>query len=1755
MRRPATMLGMLFCADEVILADDLGYADNGEDNFENEGDMDDGEDDDGSVDEQLLPSKKGPAEVRKKAGKAALAGLGASLPQYPAATSVSVKSAKAINMEGKLEAFTFCFCTIACSIASFTAALNGDDDELMAALNVGGKPARPMQARPTGRMPARQHAPAPAADVLGGAEASYADDTAMPPSHAYNDDSMVPAAADGAVDAGRQEEDSEEHSARPAGISLKMKQAPSALRAAAETAASMASVPVAAAVVVSQDGPAGALSLNIGAEDFVPASAAAGPAPKQLTFERIKTKAGADADTCLFYWFDAYEDPFKAPGVLQVFGKVIVNEHDLLDALRHNARLDLQAQQQKDNTAGDDEDMDLSGTTKRPVPAPVFASACLTITGNERCMFVLPRAKNARTGEDVQYLDVYKELKETTLKTIVPPGARFGVKKVTRNYAFELDGVPREPAEYFKLVYSATLPALQPDAQGDTFSHIFGTTTTCMEHFLLKRRLLGPCWLRVTGVRNRAVSVSHCAVDLEVDSPKCVHVYGGVQDKKGQPIAPAVALRWGVSDRQVVGEVAMPVPTPDLGVLSMSIKTQLGGKGSTHEITVASLVYHPAVSQDGTSDERRSVTQSITLMQHPSGMSGFSADFRTWVGKEKNVRVLPNEKALMTILLQYIEKLDPDVLVGHNISGFDLDVILQRISTHGLNKMWSKLGRLRRDALPRTAAGVGGRAQYNGILTAGRLLCDTYLAARELVRETTYSMAGLAVAQLNLRPGERQDVEPLDVPVLLRDDAGCKLLAKHTEGDAWLAMRLMFKLQVLPLTKQLTNAAGNLWSRSLKGARAERIEYLLLHEFHRLKYIVPDKERYGDKADAKAREVEDEDDDDDDELKNKKGSKRVVATGTAARNAKGRNKPAYSGGLVLEPKKGLYDKLTLLLDFNSLYPSIIQEFNICFTTVERPLTGKVSSAIKAAKSGKGKSKAGKRKGGSEPVGPDAAEGAPAKAEDEEEEEEPDTEDVGIPAVPDSSKYPDQGVLPRVIRSLVDKRKVVKKMLAVERDPAKRQQLDIRQKAIKILANSMYGCLGFSHSRFHAKPIAALVTSQGREILSRTVNMAINNHGLDVIYGDTDSVMIYTGETDLAKVKEKGAALRADVNKLYKCLEIDIDGIFAMMLLLKKKKYASLKVQELPGGGVRLEREVKGLDMVRRDWCKLSKLLGEQLLDIILPKSGAASSEDVVENIHKLLEKKAYDIRAGQVPLEQFIITKGLNKHPQDYPDAKNQPHLQVAIAMQNSGRPVNVGDHIPFVICLEPVGTVPAINVAPSTPGAGAMPAAGSPPAVLTGAGAGGAGLMSPPPTAHDAAPAQPSTSPSDGASSRHSGVPISQRSYHPDDVRKAQGRLHIDVDWYMTQQILPPIARLCEPISGTTQARLGECLGLDPSRFRSAGGTGVALRETEEQYVAKHALPDEERFKACEQLIVKCCRCTLEQPFAGVLAAPPNMEDSSGQAIPAHFGLVCSKAGCNGLLLPKDTLVTRVPASVDFGVVQARFVNSVVMSIRRHTMLYQASWLVCEDAMCNTRTRAQSTRKAGYACPRPGCSALMRLERDPDTVHDQLQYYSALFNWERGLKRRMRLPGALLPQLPTVEELRAFMKKTPQQQAEIRSASTPLAEKLRNQDIKSVYDAVHRHVQGYLEHSGMHFVDCATLFAYVPRASQHFGITYRYLPAFKDQAAPLQGKAAAQASRRSTLPARYTITASATIAAGSAAAVKRAATGRDGLAADTNMA
>lgn len=106
------------------------------------------------------------------------------------------------------------------------------------------------------------------------------------------------------------------------------------------------------------------------------------------------------------------------------------------------------------------------------------------------------------------------------------------------------------------------------------------------------------------------------------------------------------------------------------------------------------------------------------------------------------------------------------------------------------------------------------------------------------------------------------------------------------------------------------------------------MEYLLLHAFHAKKYIVPDKipSRAKETKLTKRRVTHGVDDGNLDEADIDNTYYDNDAPDTD--NGKSKKAPSYAGGLVLEPKKGLYDKYILLLDFNSLYPSIIQVDNI-----------------------------------------------------------------------------------------------------------------------------------------------------------------------------------------------------------------------------------------------------------------------------------------------------------------------------------------------------------------------------------------------------------------------------------------------------------------------------------------------------------------------------------------------------------------------------------------------------------------------------------------------------------------------------------------------------------------------------------------------------------------------------------------------------------------------------------------------------------
>jgi DNA polymerase alpha subunit A len=495
-------------------------------------------------------------------------------------------------------------------------------------------------------------------------------------------------------------------------------------------------------------------------------------------------------------------------------------------------------------------------------------------------------------------------------------------------------------------------------------------------------------------------------------------------------------------------------------------------------------------------------------------------------------------------------------------------------------------------------------------------------------------------------------------------------------------------------------------------------------------------------------------------------------------------------------------------------------------------------------------------------------------------------------------------------------------------------------ALKLTANSMYGCLGFSHSRFFAQPIAALVTAMGRETLQRSVKVAEDNFGLDVIYGDTDSIMINTripGKDigELSKVYELGESVKRDVNKLYKTLELEVDGVFRSMLLLKKKKYAAVTIEKGWDGNPVIGKEMKGLDLVRRDWCIQSKDSGRYVLDQIL---SGQERDVVVAKIYEHLEDLAKRMRSGDLPLDKYVITKGLSKHPNDYPDGKSQPHVQVAKMMLKANRPVNTGDHIPYII----------IN-----------------------------------------------TEGSDEKETTSASSSPAERARHPEDIMRSGGLLKPDVEWYLTQQILPPIARLCEPIDGTSQSMIAEKLGLESLKYSKGYSAGDIDDKTLVDFIPSSSLPDAERFKNVEKFKLICQSCLLSVELTSVFKC---IKGQNGE-FSITSGLRCPNTDC------KNPLCFGFPSHAQLLSVVT---NKVDVMVRRHISSYSKHENMCDDPSCRLKTTQLSV--VGDVCLARGCNGSMKPMVGAEKLDTQLKYIKSIFDVNHTHKELERIHEGLPP-------------------------------------------------------------------------------------------------------------------------------------------------
>ena len=775
--------------------------------------------------------------------------------------------------------------------------------------------------------------------------------------------------------------------------------------------------------------------------------------------------------------------------------------------------------------------------------AKAHVSCCLTVRNINRQIFLVKRDERvdarsgAPTGDEVSVKDVYEEFNGRVAERykILEHKSKMSVK----NYAFEHVDVP-ESGEFLEVQYSAAkYPALPSDLKGETFSRVFGANQSSLEHFLVSRRIRGPGWIDVEAPLPSHPPTSWCKLEAVCERPAHVEVV-----RKDPP------------------------PAPPITVMALNMKTTINPKTLQNEIALVSCLIHDQFHLDRPAPKPAFKAHfcAMTRPQDEVWPFDFQKALAAKAKRGSKIDKMDSERALLGFLLAKIGKIDPDIVLGHDITGFDIDVLLHRTVVNKIPN-WSRLGRLRRSQVPT----FKGRLSEKQAMT-GRLVCDLKISAKELIRCKSYELASLAERLLG-KNAEGRVVVGVDEMRKAYESSRALLNASNVSlEEAKDALQCICELNALPLALQITQVAGNVLSRTLLGGRAERNEFLLLHAFHERNYIFPDKQ-YGNKK------KQNEDNGDEEGQENK----------PAAGGKSGRRKPAYAGGLVLEPKKGFYDRFILLMDFNSLYPSIIQEYNICFTTVSR----KRPSAEQLASG----------------------------------------EDF-IPELP-SGDAP-TGVLPAEIRKLVESRRAVKALL---KDPnlshEQREQYDIRQKALKLTANSMYGCLGFSHSRFFAKPLAALITSRGREILLQTKTL-VERMNLEVVYGDTDSIMINSNSVDYDEVFKLGAKIKAEVNKLYRLLELDVDGVYRYMLLLKKKKYAAVTMEKKADGTVVTAQELKGLDVVRRDWSALAANAGKKILAKLMSDT---SADDRIAFVHSELERLASEVRSGGVSLADLAITK------------------------------------------------------------------------------------------------------------------------------------------------------------------------------------------------------------------------------------------------------------------------------------------------------------------------------------------------------------------------------------------------------------------------------------------------------------------------------------------------------------------------------------
>lgn len=355
--------------------------------------------------------------------------------------------------------------------------------------------------------------------------------------------------------------------------------------------------------------------------------------------------------------------------------------------------------------------------------------------------------------------------------------------------------------------------------------------------------------------------------------------------------------------------------------------------------------------------------------------------------------------------------------------------------------------------------------------------------------------------------------------------------------------------------------------------------------------------------------------------------------------------------LVMEPQSAFYSSPLLVLDFQSLYPSVMIAYNYCYST----FLGRIVNWRGANKMGFTDYKRQQR--------------LLELLKDY------------INIAPNGMMYckPEvrKSLLARMLSEILETRVMVKSgMKQDKQDKTLQQLLNNRQLALKLLANVTYGYASASFSgRMPCSEIADSIVQTGRETLERAIALihSVKKWNAEVVYGDTDSLFVYLP----GRTKDQAFDIGNDIVKTItdmnpRPVKLKFEKVYHPCVLLAKKRYVGYKYETRDQ--VKPEFEAKGIETVRRDGTPAEQMIEEKALKILFE---TADLSQVKEYFQKQCEK----IMRGAVSIQDFCFAREVRLGT--YSDKAPPPPgalISTRKMLEDSRAEPQYGERVPYVV-------------------------------------------------------------------------------------------------------------------------------------------------------------------------------------------------------------------------------------------------------------------------------------------------------------------------------------------------------------------------------------------------------------------------------------------------------------------------------------------